>query len=77
MKLDLCQCQGCTNVGRTGWHIDGSFQEAPFSHSLYHIVNVPRDSATVFAPLTDIIENISDEKRYRQHTNANFLLTKT
>ena len=55
--------EGCTNVGRTGWHIDGSFQEAPFSHSLYHIVNVPRESATVFAPLTDIIENLPDEKR--------------
>jgi len=55
--------EGCTNVGRTGWHIDGSFQEAPFSHSLYHIVNVPKESATVFAPLTEIIENLSEEKR--------------
>lgn len=33
--------QGCTGVGRTGWHIDGSFQECPYSHSLYHIVSVP------------------------------------
>jgi len=55
--------EGCTNVGRTGWHIDGSFQEAPFSHSLYHIVNVPKESSTVFAPLTDIIENLTEEKR--------------
>jgi len=62
-RVSNLRSEGCTNVGRTGWHIDGSFQEAPFSHSLYHIVNVPRDSATVFAPLTDIIENISDEKR--------------
>eukprot|EP00091_Calanus_sinicus_P013436 TRINITY_DN29851_c0_g1_i1.p1 TRINITY_DN29851_c0_g1~~TRINITY_DN29851_c0_g1_i1.p1 ORF type:complete len:155 (+),score=27.22 TRINITY_DN29851_c0_g1_i1:27-467(+) len=28
--------EGCTNVGRTGWHIDGSFRYAPFSHSIYH-----------------------------------------
>ena len=28
-------------VGRTGWHIDGSFQEAPFSHSIYHIIETP------------------------------------
>ena len=28
-------------VGRTGWHIDGSFQERPYSHSLYHIISVP------------------------------------
>ena len=55
--------EGCTNVGRTGWHIDGSFQEAPFSHSLYHIVTVPTDSATVFAPLTDIVQGLAAEKR--------------
>ena len=30
--------EGCTGVGRTGWHIDGSFQERPFSHSIYHMV---------------------------------------
>ncbi|XP_063615522.1 uncharacterized protein LOC134788594 isoform X2 [Penaeus indicus] len=30
--------EGCTNVGRTGWHIDGSFQEAPFAYALYHMV---------------------------------------
>lgn len=55
--------EGCTNVGRTGWHIDGSFQEAPFSHSIYHIISVPNVSATVFAPLTEIVENLSSEKR--------------
>ena len=32
---------GCTGVGRTGWHIDGSFQSSPFGYSLYHIVSVP------------------------------------
>jgi len=55
--------EGCTNVGRTGWHIDGSFQEAPFSHSIYHIISVPTVSATVFAPLTDIVENLDPEKK--------------
>ena len=50
-------------MGRTGRHIDGSFQEAPFSHSLYHIVKVPSARATVFAPLTEIIENAPREKR--------------
>ena len=33
--------EGCTQVGRTGWHIDGSFQPAPFAYSIYHIVSVP------------------------------------
>ena len=40
------EAEGCRNVGRTGWHIDGSFQEAPFSYSLYHIVNVPDQGDT-------------------------------
>ena len=37
---------GCTGVGRTGWHIDGSFQSAPFGYSLYHIVSVPTSGNT-------------------------------
>lgn len=55
--------EGCTNVGRTGWHIDGSFQERPFSHSIYHIIECPSKGATVFAPLTELIEGLDDEKR--------------
>jgi hypothetical protein len=35
-------CPGAAGVGRTGWHIDGSFQREPFSHALYHMVSVPR-----------------------------------
>ena len=38
--------EGCTGVGRTGWHIDGSFQHAPFTHSLYHIISVPEKGDT-------------------------------
>ncbi|XP_076030549.1 alpha-ketoglutarate-dependent taurine dioxygenase-like [Oratosquilla oratoria] len=57
--------EGCTNVGRTGWHIDGSFQEAPFSYALYHMVSVPTTGATVFAPLNELIEQLPQEKRDR------------
>lgn len=57
--------EGCTNVGRTGWHIDGSFQEAPFAYSLYHMVSVPTNGATVFCPLTEIIEELPREQRIR------------
>uniref|UniRef100_UPI00358F0BE8 3-((Z)-2-isocyanoethenyl)-1H-indole synthase-like n=1 Tax=Myxine glutinosa TaxID=7769 RepID=UPI00358F0BE8 len=57
--------EGCRGVGRTGWHIDGSFQRAPFSYSLYHIVNAPRKGATVFAPLTELLQGLSPEKRAR------------
>ena len=50
-------------MGRNGWHIDGTFLEKPYSHSLYHIIECPREGATVFAPLTEIVENLSLEKR--------------
>ena len=55
--------EGCTNVGRTGWHIDGSFQEKPFSYSIYHIVSCPTKGATIFAPLNELIEGLDDKKR--------------
>ena len=38
--------EGCTGVGRTGWHVDGSFQPAPFSYALYHIWSVPTQGDT-------------------------------
>jgi taurine dioxygenase len=40
------ESEGCRGVGRTGWHIDGSFQEAPFAYSFYHIVSVPKEGDT-------------------------------
>ena len=39
---------GCTGVGRTGWHVDGSFQPSPFSHALYHIWSCPSQGETAF-----------------------------
>ena len=56
--------QGCTGVGRTGWHVDGSFQPSPFSHALYHIVNVPTRGSTVFLPLTEFLDSL--DPAYRQ-----------
>ena len=38
--------EGCTGVGRTGWHIDGSFQPEPFAYSIYHMISVPERGAT-------------------------------
>ena len=40
------ESEGCTGVGRTGWHIDGSFQPAPFAYSLYHMAHVPKEGDT-------------------------------
>ncbi|KAK7578096.1 hypothetical protein V9T40_010301 [Parthenolecanium corni] len=55
------ESEGCTGVGRTGWHIDGSFQPAPFAYSLYHMVSVPKTGATAFVPLTELIERLDPE----------------
>jgi len=52
-----------TRVGRTRWHIDGSFQPVPFAYSLYHMVCVPLKGDTVFAPLNEIVDNLPSEKR--------------
>ncbi|XP_064626998.1 alpha-ketoglutarate-dependent taurine dioxygenase-like [Lineus longissimus] len=57
------EAEGCTGVGRTGWHIDGSFQPAPFAYSLYHMVAIPKTGDTVFAPMNEIIEGLPPEKR--------------
>ncbi|PRW20542.1 dioxygenase Mb0100 isoform D [Chlorella sorokiniana] len=57
--------EGCTGVGRTGWHIDGSFQTAPFSYALYHIVSCPTKGDTVFAPLHEVVGSLPAEQRAR------------
>ncbi|WAR24240.1 RDPA-like protein [Mya arenaria] len=51
--------EGCTNVGRTGWHIDGSFMAKPFGFSLYYMTSVPRNGNT------ELIESLSEERRAR------------
>ena len=38
--------EGCRNVGRTGWHIGGSFMEKPFDFSLYYMHSVPKSGDT-------------------------------
>lgn len=58
--------QGCTGVGRTGWHVDGSFQRAPFAVATYHIWSVPKKGDTVFAPLHEIVNKaFTSEQRAR------------
>lgn len=45
-RVSNSENEGCRNVGRTGWHIDGSFMLQPFRYSLYHMVSVPRSGDT-------------------------------
>jgi len=53
--------EGCTGVGRSGWHIDGTFQPAPFSYSLYHMESVPKEGHTLFVPLTELIQTLDKD----------------
>ncbi|PVD23798.1 hypothetical protein C0Q70_17072 [Pomacea canaliculata] len=62
-RVSNCEEEGCTNVGRTGWHIDGSFMEKPFSYALYHMVAVPKNGNTAFVPLKELVESLSEETR--------------
>ena len=38
--------EGCTNAGRSGWHIDGSFVREPFQFAFLHMYEVPKTGAT-------------------------------
>lgn len=37
---------GCTNVGTSGWHIDGTYYERLYSHGVYHMIRVPKKGNT-------------------------------
>ena len=56
---------GCTGVGRTGWHVDGSFQPSPFSHAVYHIISCPSRGATAFLPLEEFHQGLEPGFRER------------
>lgn len=45
-RVSNVESEGCRGVGRTGWHIDGSFQPAPFNYSLYYMHVVPKEGDT-------------------------------
>mmetsp|Transcript_39918 Transcript_39918/g.113214 ORF Transcript_39918/g.113214 Transcript_39918/m.113214 type:complete len:310 (-) Transcript_39918:215-1144(-) len=62
-RVSNIRSEGCTGVGRTGWHIDGSFMECPYQVSLYHMHSVPKKGATTFLPLAEVIERMPEEQR--------------
>uniref|UniRef100_A0A7S1AZ28 TauD/TfdA-like domain-containing protein n=1 Tax=Noctiluca scintillans TaxID=2966 RepID=A0A7S1AZ28_NOCSC len=48
--------EGCTNVGRTGWHVDGTFLPAPFKYQTMHFHSVCEGGETWFVPLRELYE---------------------
>lgn len=57
--------EGCTNVGRTGWHIDGTFQSSPFKYQTMHFHAMCEGGATWFVPLNDFYELQDEETKAR------------
>ncbi|KAL3143007.1 hypothetical protein ABBQ38_003286 [Trebouxia sp. C0009 RCD-2024] len=64
-RVSNTDLEGCTGVGRKGWHIDGSFMAKPFAHSTYHIVSCPSQADTIFAPLEEVVNSLPAERRER------------
>lgn len=62
-RVSNVRSEGCTGVGRTGWHIDGSFMDCPYQISLYHMHAVPKKGPTTFLPLADVIGRMPPEQR--------------
>lgn len=47
--------QGCTGVGRTGWHIDGTFLPCPFKYQTMHFHASSSTGFTKIVPLKELI----------------------
>eukprot|EP00484_Ammonia_sp_Unknown_P030160 CAMPEP_0197028602 /NCGR_PEP_ID=MMETSP1384-20130603/8249_1 /TAXON_ID=29189 /ORGANISM="Ammonia sp." /LENGTH=334 /DNA_ID=CAMNT_0042457625 /DNA_START=98 /DNA_END=1102 /DNA_ORIENTATION=+ len=56
---------GCLNVGRTGWHIDGTFLSRPYTYSMMHIVSVPKRGfgQTAFISTSNAIEHVLHKEK--------------
>jgi len=57
------EAEGCTQVGRSGWHIDGSFQPRPFKVQTMTFWSVSRRGQTLFSPLEDVVARLSPGDR--------------
>mmetsp|Transcript_98774 Transcript_98774/g.171173 ORF Transcript_98774/g.171173 Transcript_98774/m.171173 type:complete len:314 (-) Transcript_98774:31-972(-) len=59
------ETEGCTGVGRTGWHIDGTFQAMPFKYQTMHFHSVCEGGETWFIPLKEFYEMQDEATRAR------------
>ena len=55
--------QGCRNVGRSGWHIDGSFMDKPFKIQTMTFWSVSDGGNTQFSPLAELVESLPEAQR--------------
>jgi len=57
------ESEGCTNVGRSGWHIDGTFQLQPFLYQCMYFEQAAVGGDTYFMPLYEFYASLPDETR--------------
>ena len=57
------EAEGCQQVGRSGWHIDGSFMDRPFKVQTMTFESASARGATMFSPLRELVESLAAEKR--------------
>jgi len=55
--------EGCTRVGRSGWHIDGTFLQRPFAVQTMHFWSANASGSTLFCPLNEIVETLDSKER--------------
>lgn len=67
------ESEGCTQVGRSGWHIDGTFQTKPFMFQTMYFPSVAEDGDTHFIPLKELYDSFSVEER--EHLNKLWMVT--
>ena len=62
-RVSNVEAHGCRNVGRSGWHIDGSFMNKPFKIQTMHFWANCIGGNTLFSPINELIESMSEEER--------------
>lgn len=55
--------EGRTQVGRSGWHIDGTFQKRPFMYQTMYFPSVAKEGDTHFIPLKELYDSFSADER--------------
>ena len=55
--------EGCTSVGRSGWHLDGTFQMMPFMYQTMYFPSVAMGGDTYFVPLKELYDSFSKEEK--------------
>ena len=62
-RVSNSDSEGCTQVGRSGWHIDGTFQMKPFMYQIMYFPSVSSGGDTHFIPLKELYDSLEEEEK--------------